>query len=67
MMSSEEYKRSLGTQCPYCESRNLEDEAPSEFTGTGDIETKVTCEDCGKSWLEVYRLAGFRILPEGEE
>ena len=50
-------------KCPYCGSRMIEGTGERTFDGD-DISQKVECQDCRKTWWDIYRL--HDIEEEGE-
>jgi hypothetical protein len=49
-----EYLASGGSGCPYCRASEIS--AGSVTIDQGGAEQKITCEKCGKTWFDVYRL-----------
>lgn len=48
--------------CPYCESNNL---SFGSFEAEETVATsQVSCQDCGRSWTDVYRLKDIYENPE---
>lgn len=55
--SNEEHLKSRGAACPWCRSASLK---AGRIEVDGDSAWQpVTCESCGKSWTDDYRLSGF--------
>lgn len=53
-----------GTSCPYCNLDNInmyDQDIPSN-----QIIGKVSCDDCGKQWLDIYTLTSIEEV-ENEE
>ncbi len=61
---NKEYLHKHGTHCPYCDGTDIsqrlqdstKDSPPDELT------PQVTCENCGKVWIEVYKLIGIEKI-----
>lgn len=51
------YIDSLGTQCPKCESGQIEGE--SVTTGGGDATQEMNCLACGYNWTDYYKLVNI--------
>ena len=62
-MTNEEYVASNGDKCPFCNKNNL---CVGDYTAVIDttIYWSVKCEDCGKQWEDVFKLAGFEEFKE---
>ena len=57
MISEESKKKYItggGNRCPFCGSENIES-GIIEFET--DISAPVGCNECGKEWIDYYRLA----------
>ncbi len=57
------YLRSGGTHCPFCGGADIRANNPQ--TVDLDIHCEVDCENCGKTWTDVYKLADI-IWPNEE-
>jgi hypothetical protein len=57
-MTDTQYVAHQGNQCPFCRSTNIESRGNAQFDADGATR-EAGCDDCGKSWLDVYRLVGF--------
>lgn len=55
------YVQNNGAFCLWCHSENLVSGNPENNPFEATIEVEVTCQDCHKSWYEVYRLSGVNI------
>ena len=58
----QEYLRSGGSRCPYCQSEEIE-------AGWADFEADgcwqmVHCLACGQSWQDMYQLVGIQALDD---
>lgn len=49
-----EYLENFGTRCPFCDSENIE--SFDWDYGTGEVWSRVRCNDCKEKWVDVYRL-----------
>ena len=49
------YLKAKGCHCPYCGSKQISADPP-EADG-GEVSSQVICEDCGKTWIDVFKLA----------
>ena len=59
-MTVGDYLAHHGLRCPYCKSRDLGPEKPRTDDLTGEqVWIRVECEDCGRSWYDIYALVGF--------
>ncbi len=50
------YLDSYGQKCPFCLSPSIS--AASGNCGGKYADFEVTCESCGRTWLDVYTLTG---------
>lgn len=44
-------------RCPRCGSTSIEGQS-CEFNAPGEVEQRVSCNDCGARWTNVYAIAG---------
>ena len=51
------YKRRGGGYCPFCESTDILG-GSLDFIG-GRIEQRITCQECGEHWWNIYRIIGL--------
>ena len=58
--AKQSYLESEGRHCPYCNSQNI-DSGLVHLEGDG-FEADVSCNDCGKSWRDVYGLVDVEEL-----
>jgi DNA-directed RNA polymerase subunit RPC12/RpoP len=50
----EKYVKNEGALCPYCDSKDMEG---GNYEAEGDtITMKVSCNNCGKEWFDIYKL-----------
>ena len=62
-LSDREHLESRGTVCPFCRSPKVV--AVARFEGDGnECRQEVTCWDCGGTWKDVYRLAGYEAVDD---
>jgi formate dehydrogenase maturation protein FdhE len=59
-----EYVEKNGIFCPYCRSKNISSNKPELMDNGVDVE--VECNVCGKTWTDVYRLAGIAEAEQDE-
>jgi len=62
-MSDAEYVAGAGVSCPFCGSGDLETIEGPQVDGR-DCWQEVECRDCGKTWRDVYHLAGYEGTDE---
>ena len=62
-MSDAEYVAGTGVSCPFCGSSDLEVIEGPQVDGR-DCWQEVECRDCGKTWRDVYHLAGYEGTDE---
>ena len=62
-MSQKAYVDSKGIHCPFCGSTNIGADGNVEVDCGGGSQT-VSCDDCGKTWYDFYKLTGY-IEAEG--
>lgn len=48
--------------CPYCHS-SLLDEKEINYAYDGHATQRVSCDKCGKEWIDNYTLTGITELP----
>lgn len=56
-MSQKAYVDSEGVKCPFCGSENLDREGVD--VDAGGASQRVSCDDCGKTWYDCYKLTGY--------
>lgn len=53
-LKKEQYIREGGVRCPYCASEDIEG---TSFESDLDFSSqKITCNNCGKRWEDIYTL-----------
>ena len=62
-MSDVEYVTGAGVSCPFCGNGDLEVIEGPQVDGR-DCWQEVECRDCGKTWRDVYHLAGYEGTDE---
>lgn len=65
MLTNKEFTRLGGLQCPGCNSTNLE--ADRVEADGSDAWGKVHCLDCGATWNDIYKLAGYDDFEKEEK
>lgn len=52
------YLANQGTRCPHCDSKDISQDDLAVFSNgsPNELFPTVTCESCGKTWTEQYRL-----------
>jgi len=51
------YLKNKGYQCPYCNSARISEPGTQlSYIDLSEITSKVTCLDCDKQWLDVFKL-----------
>ena len=65
MMSRREYLRWNGRKCPACQSTNMTS-GETQYPSTVEITQGMTCQSCGASWVELYKLTGYADLELGD-
>jgi len=63
--SQEEHVEQGGTQCPFCNSEQLEG-LPIDVVN-GRALQEIYCVDCQASWTDIYTLTSYTIIEEPEE
>ena len=58
-MTDAEYVARKGTSCPWCGSNDLEAQVDEAQADGNDAMIPVSCLACGKSWEDLYKLAGY--------
>jgi C4-type Zn-finger protein len=49
------YLKNKGLRCPYCETPDI---TAREMNADGDVIcVEVSCDDCGKEWVDIYKFA----------
>lgn len=64
-MSDPEYAESEPSVCPFCRQPKAAAVGRFESDGEDTCRQEVTCRACGRSWRDVYRLAGYEAV-DGE-
>lgn len=59
------YLENKGLSCMHCDEGNVEGHGP-EFE-MGQIEQKVQCTDCGRIWIDIYKLSDVAFFAEEED
>ena len=59
-MTQKEFKDTKGIRCPICRSDNTVTE------NYGFLELDMYCHDCDTEYLEVHRMAGYKIVRKGK-
>ncbi len=54
MVNKDLYLEGKGRFCPYCIKPTVE--GHSVETGSGDAVQEMSCQTCGKSWYDIYKL-----------
>jgi hypothetical protein len=52
-------------RCPYCKAENEDDNIEYEDLSPvedGDIESTAHCLQCGRKWIDIFRLADVREI-----
>lgn len=57
-MSQEQYVKTEGSRCPFCESINIVADGNVEVDSGGGSQ-RVSCDDCDKVWYDCYTLTGY--------
>ena len=52
-----DYIESDGSHCPFCKSTGI-----TAYDAFSDNGQKIECEDCGETWIDVYKLVDVEIL-----
>ena len=62
-MSNEEYISNVGNKCPYCRSANIRG---TDFETDDGISAwrVIECEECEKSWRDVFNLTSIEMTDE---
>jgi hypothetical protein len=61
--SKEKYIAGLGTECPVCDSDNIEGQAV-EIAG-GSASQEVGCLACHSEWIDFYDLSDIELVKRG--
>ena len=59
-LAGAEYVAKLGTNCPVCQSTQLE--GSSVDIDGGAASQEIRCKTCGASWNDIYTLTGYTNL-----
>jgi len=57
-LTGKEYMKRKGTECPYCESNEIDGVGNTEQDGD-TIWVDMRCNLCGAEWSDFFRLAGY--------
>lgn len=57
MQTNQQYIDNEGTQCPYCNSHDIEGQEVN--IDAGSAWQDVSCNACGQEWQDTYTLTGF--------
>ena len=57
-LTGKEYVKRKGTECPYCESNEIDGVGKKEQDGD-TIWVDMRCDLCGAEWSDFFRLAGY--------
>lgn len=60
--AKKKYINGASHKCPYCKSENIEGRFV-EVTD-GGANQKITCNDCGKRWFDLYKLVDIQELED---
>lgn len=52
----DDYVRSGGIKCPFCESENIVGGDKENNDGVSSQE--VSCDDCAERWMDIYTMTG---------
>lgn len=63
-LTDAEYVATLGTNCPVCQSTQLE--GSSVDIDGGFASQEIWCKTCGASWNDTYTLTGYTNLDTSE-
>lgn len=64
-LTDTEYVATLGTNCPVCQSTQLEGSSVDIDSGVASQE--IWCKTCGASWNDIYTLTGYTDLDANKE
>ena len=64
-LTDAEYVATLGTNCPVCQSTELEGSSVDIDGGVASQE--IWCKTCGASWNDTYTLTGYTDLYTNKE
>lgn len=59
-LTSEEYTKQGGVNCPFCGSSNITTEP---FDGEAQTQ-EVYCNDCDSRWYDIYELKGYQTIED---
>ena len=60
--AKQSYLESEGCHCPYCNSQNIDSGLVHLAKYGSWFEADVSCNDCGKSWRDIYDLSNVEEL-----
>ena len=55
LLRKNKYLKTHGSICPYCDSENIEAEAPADFDGPDGTQF-ITCLDCKRRWKDFLKM-----------
>ena len=58
-LTSRQYAESGGQTCPFCRSTNVEAAGAIMPDDRDSATLEVECNDCGRTWKDIYRLVGY--------
>jgi hypothetical protein len=59
-MTQKEFKDLNGTRCPVCRGNN------TDTNNYGFLELEMYCHDCDTEYLEMHKMAGYKITRKGK-
>jgi len=65
MISQQDYLSHYGNKCPSCSEEDVTEYDDIEFEGLNIIQ-EVFCNNCFSEWKNVYKMAGYTDLEEGD-
>tara|TARA_R100000656_G_C3895711_1_gene117611 strand:- start:362 stop:553 length:192 start_codon:yes stop_codon:yes gene_type:complete len=60
-MTQKEFKDRNGTRCPICKGNN------TNTVNYGFLELDQYCHDCDSEYIEIHRMAGYKIVRKGRK
>ena len=64
-MSQASYRCNGGDRCPFCGSESFTIEPPDAYCSE-EISRDVVCNECERSWREIYKLSGYEYEEDNE-